>query len=155
MDDILGSENKWLGDQSESLVVYKFLSHKIPVSKPFGDNQSYDLIADINGKLLKIQTKTGRILDGNKLTVEVKHTYRKNGKYVNIPYASKDVDYFAIVCKDTKKVYLVHISKVEGKYTIVLNLSDPEECRQKKNVNFAKDYTFKKVIEDLKEEYKD
>ena len=47
------------GELGESLFLYKMLEINIPVSKPFGDNQQYDFIIDINNKLYKVQVKTG------------------------------------------------------------------------------------------------
>ena len=68
----------------------------------------YDLIADINGKLTKIQVKTTRT---HKATPQRKGHYpsytfniRKCGKGGRSSYCNGDVDLFALVCVDTKQV---------------------------------------------------
>lgn len=48
-----------IGDITEYEFVLYCLKKNIPVSKPMTNNLPYDFIIDINGKLLKIQVKTG------------------------------------------------------------------------------------------------
>lgn len=45
------------GNIGESVVLTEFIKRGIQVSIPFGDNARYDLIADFNGRLNKIQVK--------------------------------------------------------------------------------------------------
>ena len=45
------------GILGEAKVLSKFTELGIPISIPFGDNCSYDLVAEFNGKLQKIQVK--------------------------------------------------------------------------------------------------
>ena len=40
------------------MAVSLFVKHGIPIALHFGDNEKYDLIAEFNGKLNKIQIKT-------------------------------------------------------------------------------------------------
>jgi hypothetical protein len=68
----------------------------------------YDLIADINGKLTKIQVKATRT---HRVTPQRKKHYpsytfniRKCGKGGRSSYSAGDVDLFALVCVDTKQV---------------------------------------------------
>jgi len=51
----MNSKNK--GNIGESQALAEFTKRGIQVSIPFGDNARYDLIADFNGKLNKIQVK--------------------------------------------------------------------------------------------------
>ena len=37
--------------------IYEFIKYEIPVAVPFGDNERYDLIAEFNEKLNRIQVK--------------------------------------------------------------------------------------------------
>ncbi len=43
--------NKEKGELVEQIVITEFLKLGIPVSKTLGDNQPYDIIADIKGQL--------------------------------------------------------------------------------------------------------
>ena len=102
----------------------------------------YDLIADINGKLTKIQVKTTRT---HSATLQRKNHYpsytfniRKCGKGGRSSYSSEDVDLFALVCVDTKQVgYVaahsmpstlsVRVDAFKGKY-----LNEVQESRANK-----------------------
>jgi len=99
----------------------------------------YDLIADINGKLTKIQVKTTRT---HGATPQRKAHYpsytfniRKCGKDRRSFYSSDDVDLFALVCVETKQVgYVamhgmpttlsVRVDAFKGKY-----LNEVQEAR--------------------------
>ena len=50
--------SKTKGQLSEAKVLYELQKHNIPVCIPWGDNERYDLVAEFNGKLNKIQVKT-------------------------------------------------------------------------------------------------
>jgi hypothetical protein len=102
----------------------------------------YDLIADINGKLTKIQVKTTRT---HSATAQRKNHYpsytfniRKCGKGGRSFYSSDDVDLFALVCADTRQVgYVamhdmpstlsVRVDAFRGKY-----LNEIQEARANK-----------------------
>ena len=45
------------GNIGEAIVLAEFTKRQIQVAIPFGDNARYDLIAEFNGKLNKIQVK--------------------------------------------------------------------------------------------------
>ena len=62
---------KWQGMVGESQVLAKFIELGIPVSIPFGDNCSYDLIAEFNGKLNKIQVKSSSQTREGKTNFEI------------------------------------------------------------------------------------
>lgn len=94
---------KQIGEISEAKIIARLLELEIPVSKPFGDNQPYDLIIEQNGKLLKIQCKTGRLKNKSitcKLTkarINTKSQYVTN--YIGL------VDAFIIYCPENNECY--------------------------------------------------
>lgn len=102
----------------------------------------YDLISDINGKLIKIQVKTTRT---HRATAQRKNHYpsytfniRKCGKGGRSFYSNDDVDLFALVCVDTRQIgYVamcdmsstisVRVDAFKGKY-----LNEVQEDRSNK-----------------------
>lgn len=48
-----------IGDITEQRFILYCMEKNIPISKPLNNNLPYDCIIDLNGKLLKIQVKTG------------------------------------------------------------------------------------------------
>ncbi len=56
---------KRIGTIGEAAIVYRFTKLGFRVSIPFGENSPYDLIAESpDGRLFRIQVKTGRIRSG-------------------------------------------------------------------------------------------
>ena len=82
------------GNLGQALALAEFIKYNIPVAIPFGDNNRYDLIADFNGKLNRIQIKyCNQQTENNSIicpcSSSTNHTTNKHyTTYVN------DVDYF-------------------------------------------------------------
>tara|TARA_R110001632_G_C11295876_1_gene413327 strand:- start:670 stop:1236 length:567 start_codon:yes stop_codon:yes gene_type:complete len=86
----------------------------------------YDLVADINGKLTKIQVKTTRTHSD---TAQRKGRYpsytfniRKCGKGGRGSYLESDVDIFALVCVNTKQV--CYVSSLNMPSTISIRVDE-------------------------------
>jgi hypothetical protein len=48
------------GELTETVVIADLIQRGIPVSRPFGDNERYDAIAESpSGRLYRLQIKTG------------------------------------------------------------------------------------------------
>ena len=102
----------------------------------------YDLIADINGKLTKIQVKTTRT---HSATAQRKNHYpsytfniRKCGKGGRSFYSSDDVDLFALVCADTRQIGYVAMSDMPSTLSVRVDefkgkyLNEVQEARAHK-----------------------
>ena len=76
--------SKEKGNIGEGLALAEFAKRGIQVSIPFGDNARYDLIAEFNGKLNKIQVKycNQQISENNSIACpcasSLNHTTNKN-----------------------------------------------------------------------------
>ncbi|GAC1659590.1 MAG: group I intron-associated PD-(D/E)XK endonuclease [Candidatus Elarobacter sp.] len=74
------------------------------VSRPFGENQRYDLVIDDGETLSRVQVKTGRLRGGViKFSCSSSHAHR-GGK--NRPYFG-EIDLLAVYCPQTRKIYLL------------------------------------------------
>ena len=133
------------GNIGESIVLAEFVKRGIQVSIPFGDNARYDLIAEFNGKLNKIQVKycnqlstTGSV--SCPCASSTNHTTNKHlSTYEN------DVDYicFYLACWDV--VTIVPIVQIGTKKTISFRLDKPKTTNQF-NINLVEDYSFDKIL---------
>ena len=95
---------KLKGDVSELRVAAALIEAGYAVSKPFGENQRYDLVIDDGEKLARVQVKTGRLRSGVVLfNCSSAHAHR--GRPAR-PYRG-EVEYIAVYCPDTGKVYVV------------------------------------------------
>ncbi|MAG26116.1 hypothetical protein CMI47_11155 [Candidatus Pacearchaeota archaeon] len=130
---------KQKGDISVANILASILEYDIPVCVPWGDCQPYDLIVDMNGELLKIQCKTGR-LSQECLRFPVHSITTKNGKPIHRSYKKCEVDFFMIYFPDNGKVYCIPHRQV-GKDSVFLRLHKPKNNQQKK-VKMAQDFEF-------------
>jgi hypothetical protein len=116
------------GELSEIIFAHKCMTeHGYSVSTPF-TTENYDLIVDVNSKLLKVQVKSSIKGDGNVNICKGTNAV-KSGKQGKYPYPPESIDFFAVhdVVHDTW--YMIPRSatgdvknlrialKREGKYT--------------------------------------
>lgn len=124
------------GDLTEAIVIAELKRRSIPVSKPVGDNERYDLVAESERGLWRLQVKTGQLQDG---TVRFRgvsvHTNAQGN--VRKPYTD-DVDYFIVYADSLEKLYLIPESAFESK--MWLRVDDPK--RGDARINYAPEYEF-------------
>lgn len=109
----------------------------------------YDLVADVNGKMLRIQVKTCRkpgLVDKEK-SKSPGYIYhiRRMGKKNRKKYEEKDLDVFALVGLDKKIV--AYIPNKNIPVTLLLR-EEPSENTNKFS-RYFKDYTFEKAIKEV------
>ena len=113
---------------------------------PYGDNERYDFIVDIDGKFYRIQCKTSRSRTEGTFFFECNSSNTVSGKCVHYYYTPDEIDYFATTFDG--KTYLVPVE--EGKSQIRLRLA-PAANNQKSCIHWAEDYEIEKVIQRIKE----
>lgn len=138
-------DTKRIGNIGEACVLAKFVELGIPVYIPFGDNESADLVVDINGKLRKIQIKTCSSLKDNE-------TYIVDLRRNKNPWSAKegkdhetydDIDYFATYNIITKKVCLFS-AKLFNQASVTLRINKPSVIL--KTMKFEEDYLIERVL---------
>ena len=139
----MNSKNK--GNIGEAIALAEFTKRQIQVAIPFGDNARYDLIAEFNGKLNKIQVKyCGQITENNSFICPcVSSTNHTTNKYLST--YENDVDYMAFYLAAIDKLLLVPIEQLEGKKTITFRLEPPKNS-QHIGINLVEDYLLDKII---------
>ena len=136
--------SKSKGNIGEAIVLAEFVKYGIQVSIPFGDNARYDLIADFNGKLNKIQVKyCGLMSPSNSVICKcASSTYHTtNKKYITY---EGDIDYFCFYIPLWGKVLLVPMERIRNRKTINFRKSKPKNNQS--NVLFVDEYTFDKTL---------
>jgi PD-(D/E)XK endonuclease len=134
---------KAIGERSQAYITAKLLEVGYNVLIPYGDNTRYDLvIEDADGQFWRVQCKTGWVEnDGAYIAFKTASSYYHT-KAGRTSHGRRDyrgqVEYFAVYCPDTGKVYPVPIDHV-GTASANLRLL-PTGNKQEKNVRWAKDY---------------
>lgn len=137
--------SKSKGNIGEALALAEFSKYNIPVAVPFGDNARYDLIADFNNKLNRIQVKYCNQITENDSVLcpcasSTNHTTNKGySTYEN------DIDYFVFYIVSWNKLLLVPIEKIGTNKSITFRLT-PAKTGQTANVNYADDFLFEKYF---------
>lgn len=139
-----------IGQAGEFLVCADLISRGINAFQA-GSGLSYDVVADINGKLYRIQVKTCRKASlvskkQNKSPGYIYHV-RRMGKGLRKKYSLKDLDIFAFVALDKKQIaYMVNDEQTPT--TIVMRTEETEFTN--KYSKYFKDYVWDKCMEKIK-----
>lgn len=105
---------------------------------PFGDNQRYDLILEDGDKLLKVQCKMGRLINGV-ISFMVSSNRRKTKEHGWgwVSYQGQ-IDLFGVYCPQVEASYLVPIEDVKNS-SAYLRLEPPRN-NQVKGIRWAATY---------------
>ena len=104
--------SKEKGDIGEIIIMAEFIKKGITVAKPFGDNARYDLIADFNGKLNKIQVKyCDQKIRNNSVICPCASSknHTTNKKYTTY---ENDIDYMAFYLKEWDICVIISIDEI-------------------------------------------
>lgn len=113
--------SKTVGERTEAIILAELLKAGYVVLLPFGDNQRYDMVVEIDGKFQRVQCKTARLLRGT-LNFKTCSTYAHRGR-PSRGYRGQ-ADLFGVYSPDTGKVYLVPVEEV-GEVEGTLRLEQP------------------------------
>jgi hypothetical protein len=137
------SNKKALGERSQAIIIFRLLEAGYNVLTPYGDNMRYDLvIEDADGQFWRVQCKTGWIEEDGALiefatASSYYHTRAGRTEHGRKNYRGQ-IEYFAVYCPDTAKVYLVpidHVGTTNAKLRLI-----PTKNKQEKHIRWAKDY---------------
>jgi hypothetical protein len=142
-DDVLAEpvrrDTKSVGDRSELEVMGALMRNGYRISLPFGENHRYDLIADDGEQLFRVQVKTGRLRNGAiRMTCCSSHFHRRKSGERSMHSYRGEVDFLAVYCPETKKVYLLPESELvetHGHLRVT-----PTKNRQIRNVRWARQF---------------
>ena len=142
-------ETKKKGNLTELQCITAFTEMGALVSIPFGEDSRYDFIADINGRLIKIQCKSSsEVIDNGKVVAILFKTVRSSGSNSKIcthtKYTKEEIDYFATFYKNQCYVVPVEQCSNEKRLRFI-----PPKNGQIKGINWAKDYELKEVYNKL------
>jgi len=104
---------KEVGDRSTMMIMLALRKQGFDVYLPFGENTRCDLITEKNGRLSRVQCKTGRLAAGAVLFCPCStYAHHPNPKIRRRSYTG-EIDEFAVYCPGTRAVYLIPIADVQ------------------------------------------
>ena len=138
---------KQKGNLTELQCLSAFCSFGCGVSIPYVDNAKYDFIADVDGKLLKIQVKTSSQKDENAIHFSCRSTHLNCKGVSNVRYTDNEIDFFATYWDN--QCYLIPVNECSTEKTLRFA---PPKSGQIKGITFAKDYDLEKQLQKIREE---
>lgn len=129
------------GITTEMYVAAHLLELGYNVSQPFCQDSKYDLIVDVNNKLLRLQVKTSRLNTETSILFNCRSTTKNSQTNKSRYYEPDEIDYFATYWKG--QVYLVPQSECSSEKR--LHLTKPERSNQ----CYAGDYIANEVLKNL------
>ena len=92
-----------VGQRTEAAILAELVRRGYRILLPFGTNQRYDLVLDLEGDFIRAQCKTGRLRDGviqfNTMSVQ------SNSKRAVARDYDGGADVFLVYCDDSGSVY--------------------------------------------------
>ena len=132
---------KTIGNITELKCLTAFVEQGFTVSIPYGDNARYDFIAELHGKLYKIQVKTSAQHDGYYVfKCRSAHSNSQGNKH--IAYTSDEIDYFATMVGD--ECCLVQVGECSSEKRI---RTEPPLNGQRTGITMVEDCALKNLIE--------
>ena len=132
-------EKKTIGDLSVVRVITRLTELQWNVGILITEHARYDLLAEKNGKMIRVQVKTGKLRNGGVRTQLRSIWSDKNGCHVRTRQAG-DYDVLAIHCPQTGDVYFLREECLGSNGSEVnLKLSEPKN-NQIKKVHLANNY---------------
>lgn len=114
------------------------------VSQPLVQDSKYDLIVDVNKKLIRLQVKTSRKHpknQGQSIIFNCRSTTNNVRECKQRYYSIEDVDYFATYWNE--QVFLIPVNECSSEKTLWLEKPKNSAC------TYAYDYTVEEVLNNI------
>lgn len=135
-------DNKHKGNVTELETMLAFMRLGYNVLIPYGDCERYDFVVDVDGKFIRVQSKTSHSTDGGaSFTFSGRSSNRKDGKIVHHQYTANEIDYFVTIFNG--KCYLIPVKEcgTDKKLRIL-----PTKNGQIKGITWAKNYELEEIV---------
>jgi hypothetical protein len=125
-----------VGLRPEATILAEMVRRGYQVLVPFGTNQRYDLVLDMNGEFVRAQCKKGRLRNGV-IRFPARST-RANRQGIYFRGYSGQVEIFLVHCPETNQIYAVPVDEVPA--TDGWLRVDPTRNGQQERIRWARDY---------------
>jgi PD-(D/E)XK endonuclease len=125
-----------VGLRTEAAILSELVRRGYQVLVPFGINQRYDLVLDVEGKFVRAQCKTGRLKKG--VVLFSARSVRSNTRKTFYRSYSGEVELFLVHCPETNRIYAVPVDEVpacQGSLRV-----GPARNGQDQGIRWASDY---------------
>jgi hypothetical protein len=128
------------GAIAETAIIHEAVKLGIGVLKPLTDGHRYDLIFDLESRLVRVQCKWA-VRRGDVVVVRCRSSRRTRDGVIHRPYSADEIDAVAAYCADLDRSFFLSIADCAGRREVCLRLSSPRN-NQRRGVNWADDFAF-------------
>jgi hypothetical protein len=126
-----------IGLRTEAAILAELVRRGYAVLLPFGINQRYDLVLDIDREFVRAQCKTGRLRNG--VVVFSTRSVRTNTHQTFFrDYTTEEVELFLVHCPETGAIYAVPVADAPAGHGYLR--VDPAKNGQRERIRWARDY---------------
>jgi hypothetical protein len=133
---VLSTDQK--GNVAEAAIVLAAIKLGIDVYRPVGEGGRYDLIFELDTRLVRVQCKWAP-RHGNVVVIRCYSSRRTANGLVRRAYRDDEIDAFAAYCPDIDRCYFVPFDWQRSEVHLRLG---PTRNNQNERINWAKDYEF-------------
>lgn len=126
------------GAVSEAAITAAAIELGYTVLRPLCEGRRYDLVIDLEPRLLRVQCKLARLID-DVLSVGLQSTRLTPSGYRHTSYRVGEVDAVGAYSPRLRSAYLLPIEVVCGRRALHLRLA-PARNGQRQRINWAPDY---------------
>ena len=122
----------------------EFVKRGIPILLPYGDNARYDLAAEFNGKLNRIQVKYCNHITKENSAVLICRSSTNHTTNKHLTTYENDVDYMAFYIPSWEESLLIPIEIIGDKKSMAIRRFAPKNNQS--TVHYVSDFTFDKTL---------
>jgi hypothetical protein len=145
MDHLTPSQK---GAAAEAAIAAAAIQLGLTVLRPLCEGRRYDLVVDLEPRMLRVQCKLARQLAGV-LSIRLKTSRFTPGGYVTTSYTADEVDAIIAFSPELQRCFLIPISEASGRRALYLRLS-PTRNNQAQGIKWARDYDLATMIRRLR-----
>jgi hypothetical protein len=138
------------GAAAEAAIASAAIQLGLVVLRPLCEGSRYDLMFDLEPKLIRVQCKLAKLVDGV-LSVRLQTSRHTPNGYVFTSYSPSEIDAVAAYSSELSRSFLLPINEVSGMCGIHLRL-DQAKNNQAQGVRWADDYELEPMIHRLRQE---
>jgi PD-(D/E)XK endonuclease len=125
-----------VGLRTEAAILAELVGRGYQVLLPFGTNQRYDLVLDMDGGFIRAQCKTGRLHNG--VVRFSTRSIRSNTRRTFFRDYTNEIELFLVHCPETDGIYAVPVDEAPAGYGYLR--VDPTRNGQEERIRWARDY---------------
>ena len=136
------------GAAAEAQITAAVIQLGLTVLRPLCEGRRYDLVVDLEPKLLRVQCKLAQLV-GGVLSIRLQTSRYTPSGYVFTTYSPQQIDAVGAYSAELNRCFLLPISEVAGRRGVHLRI-EPSRNNQARRVRWADEYELGRMLRALR-----